>query len=66
MTSLKALNRTLALALAKAKAKAKALRVSSYDAAYLELAVRQGLPLASLDKNLRRAARNTGVDLYLK
>ena len=58
MTSLKAFNRTLALA--------KALRLSSYDAAYLELAVREGLRLASLDKNLRRAARNIGVDLYLK
>ena len=58
MTSLKVFNRTLALA--------KALRLSSYDAAYLELAVREGLPLASLDRNLRRATRNTGVDLYLK
>ena len=58
MTSQKAFNRTLALA--------KALRLSSYDAAYLELAIREGLPLASLDKNLRKATRNSGVDIYLE
>ena len=32
-----------------------------YDAAYLELAIRQGLPLGSLDKNLRSAAKKTGI-----
>lgn len=32
-----------------------------YDAAYLELALRRGLPLASLDMELRRAARAEGV-----
>src|SRR5271169_5988637 len=31
-------------------------RLTSYDAAYLELALRRGLPLATLDKNLRAAA----------
>jgi len=34
-----------------------------YDAAYLELAQRRGLPLATLDKELRRAARAEGVML---
>ncbi len=40
--------------------------LSSYDAAYLELAIREGLPLATLDKSLVKAARNSDVDLYLK
>jgi predicted nucleic acid-binding protein len=32
-----------------------------YDAAYLELALRRGLPLASLDRELRAAAQVEGV-----
>lgn len=35
--------------------------LSGYDAAYLELALRQGLPLATLDEQLRRAAKTTGT-----
>jgi predicted nucleic acid-binding protein len=35
----------------------------SYDAAYLDLAVVEGLPLATLDKNLRAAAKRAGVEL---
>ena len=34
-----------------------------YDAAYLELAVRLGLPLATKDKALKRAMANIGVQL---
>jgi len=34
-----------------------------YDAAYLELASRTALPLATLDDELRRAARRIGVPL---
>jgi predicted nucleic acid-binding protein len=34
-----------------------------YDAAYLELAVRAGLPLATLDDDLRKAARASEVSL---
>jgi predicted nucleic acid-binding protein len=37
--------------------------LSGNDAAYLELALRQGLPLATLDEQLRRAAKSTGVVL---
>ncbi len=37
--------------------------ISVYDAAYLELAVREGLPLASLDGPLARAAERVGVEL---
>ena len=36
-------------------------KLSSYDAAYLELAMRTGLPLATLDKDLRRAAQAEGL-----
>jgi len=36
-------------------------QLSTYDAAYLELALRKGLPLATLDNNLARAASTTGV-----
>jgi predicted nucleic acid-binding protein len=32
-----------------------------YDAVYLELAIRQNLPLASLDRQLLRAATAAGV-----
>ena len=35
--------------------------LSSYDAAYLELSMRLGLPLATLDKNLRKAAQVEGI-----
>jgi predicted nucleic acid-binding protein len=35
--------------------------LTSYDAAYLDLAVRRQLPLASLDDDLRRAAARLGV-----
>ena len=38
-------------------------RLTSYDAAYLELAIRLGLPLASLDKGLRKAAKAETVHL---
>ena len=38
-------------------------QLTIYDAAYLELAQRSGLPLASLDSDLRRAALTAGVAL---
>ncbi len=39
--------------------------LSAYDAAYLELALRRGLPLASTDSALVAAARAAGVGLLL-
>lgn len=36
-------------------------KLTSYDAAYLDLAVRRNLPLASLDDDLRAAAKSLGV-----
>ena len=44
---------------------AKTYGLSSYDAAYLELAIRESLPLASLDKKLLKAARGTNIKIYL-
>lgn len=37
--------------------------LSIYDAAYLELALRKGLPLATLDQRLASAAKKAGVPL---
>jgi len=45
---------------------ARAHRLTSCDAAYLELALRLGLPLASRDQALQAAARSKGVPLLLK
>ncbi|MEA1673466.1 type II toxin-antitoxin system VapC family toxin [Nitrospirillum sp. BR 11163] len=39
--------------------------LSVYDAIYLELALRSGLPLATFDKALRQAASSSGVPLML-
>jgi predicted nucleic acid-binding protein len=40
--------------------------LTSYDAAYLELALRRRLPLASLDDDLRRVATSLGVQVLGK
>jgi predicted nucleic acid-binding protein len=42
---------------------ARAHRMTAYDAAYLELAMREGLPLATQDEALRAAAQRVGVPL---
>ena|ERR1700722_6307076 len=36
---------------------------SSYDASYLELALRRGLPLATLDDGVRQAGRALGITI---
>ena len=38
--------------------------LTAYDAAYLELALRERLPLATLDAKLRSAAKAVGVAIY--
>ncbi len=43
---------------------ARAHQLSAYDAAYLELAIRRGLPLACLDGKLKIAAMSAGVVLF--
>jgi predicted nucleic acid-binding protein len=42
---------------------AETFRLTIYDACYLELAQRRRLPLASLDKDLRKAAISAGVQV---
>jgi len=56
---------TADLALSATLSLARQYRLSSYDASYLELACREGLPLATLDGDLARAARAAGVALVL-
>ena len=56
LTAHQAFSRTLALS--------RAYNISSYDASYLELAMREGLPLASLDKKLVKAAKKADVEIY--
>ena len=57
LTAHQAFSRTLSLS--------RAYKLSSYDAAYLELALRESLPLATLDKDLKKAAKKADVPLYL-
>ena len=40
-----------------------AMVLTSYDAMYLDLAVRLNLPLATLDDDLRKTAKKLGVSL---
>lgn len=38
--------------------------LSAYDAAYLDVAIRHGAPLATLDGNLQKAGRKAGIDIF--
>jgi len=42
---------------------ARTHKLTSYDASYLELAMRRGLPLASLARDLREAAKREKIKL---
>lgn len=55
-TSAHALSDTLYLA--------RRYKLSAYDASYLELAIRLGLPLATLDEDLQKAAKKAGVKKF--
>lgn len=37
--------------------------LTGYDASYLELAIRKGLPIATLDDELQKAAVASGINL---
>jgi predicted nucleic acid-binding protein len=39
-------------------------RLSVYDGTYLDLAMREGMPLATRDKALRKAAKKLGIEIY--
>lgn len=43
---------------------ADSYRLTVYDAAYLDLAIREGMPIASLDKELIAAAGRCGVVVF--
>ena len=55
---------TFARALTDTLHLARRYGLSSYDASYLELALRAGLPLATLDTDLSKAARKAGVKRF--
>ena len=55
---------TLATMLGAALQLARRYKLSAYDAAYLELALRSGLPLATLDEHVLKAARKAGVKRF--
>ena len=42
---------------------AREYKLSSYDASYLDLAMRKGLPIATTDKNIILAARRSSVPI---
>ncbi|MHB8406466.1 MAG: type II toxin-antitoxin system VapC family toxin [Gammaproteobacteria bacterium] len=44
---------------------ARRYQLSAYDASYLEIALRAGLPLATLDEDLQKAARKAGVKRFV-
>jgi predicted nucleic acid-binding protein len=44
---------------------ARRYKLSAYDASYLELALRLGLPLATLDEDLQKAAKRAGVKRFV-
>ncbi len=44
---------------------AEQYHLTAYDATYLELALREGLPLATMDDDLKKAARAAGLPMAL-
>ncbi|MGC2167143.1 MAG: type II toxin-antitoxin system VapC family toxin [Gallionella sp.] len=55
---------TFAQALSDTLHLARRYKLSAYDASYLELALRLGMPLATLDEDLQKAARKAGVKKF--
>jgi predicted nucleic acid-binding protein len=43
---------------------ARELKLSTYDASYLDLAMRLGLPMSTLDVSIRKAAKRLGIPTY--
>jgi predicted nucleic acid-binding protein len=64
-TPIRADTATFSQALTSTLNLARRYRLSAYDASYLELALRTGLPLATLDADLATAARKAGVKRFL-
>ena len=55
---------TFAYALSDTLQLARRYKLSAYDASYLELALRSGVPLATLDEGLQKAAKKAGVKTF--
>ncbi len=55
---------TFAHALSDTLQLARRYKLSAYDASYLELALRSGIPLATLDENLQKSAKTAGVKQF--
>ena len=55
---------TMSYALSDTLNLARRYKLSADDAAYLELALRAGLPLATLDADLAKAATSAGVPIF--
>ena len=55
---------TFAQALSATLQLARRYKLSAYDASYLELALRLGMPLATLDTDLLKAAKKAGVPRF--
>ena len=55
---------TFAHALSDTLQLARRYKLSAYDASYLELALRLGIPLATLDEDLQKAAKKAGVKRF--
>jgi predicted nucleic acid-binding protein len=45
---------------------ARKWNLTPYDAAYLDLAVRNNIPLATADEDLKRVARVEGIEIVVK
>jgi predicted nucleic acid-binding protein len=56
---------TFAHALSDTLQLARRYKLSSYDASCLELALRLGMPLATLDEDLQKAAKKAGVKKFV-
>ncbi|OGT20820.1 MAG: twitching motility protein PilT [Gammaproteobacteria bacterium RBG_16_57_12] len=55
---------TFAHALTDTLQLARRYKLSAYDASYLELALRLGIPMATLDEDLQKAAKKAGVKKF--
>lgn len=55
---------TVATALSDTLQIARRYGLSAYDASYMELSLRSGTPLATLDQDLHRAARRAGIKRF--
>ncbi len=56
---------TFSHALSQTLQLARRYKLSAYDASYLEVSMRLGLPLATLDEDLQKAAKKAGVKKFV-